>query len=71
MITTSVLWSITTPLDKLWVVEYGVFQWLFYTNIIMAIATCVYAFMYHRNSFRDITEFKNIKKISIVTLLAW
>jgi len=70
MIATSVLWSITTPLDKLWVVEYGVFQWMFYTNIIMTLVTCIYVFMYHKESFRDITKIKNIKKISILTFLA-
>jgi len=71
MLATSVLWSVTTPLDKLGVMEYGVFLWMFYTNIIMTLVTCIYALKYHKNSFSDITQLTNIKKISILTMLAW
>lgn len=71
MIITSILWSLTASLDKLWVTQYWVFLWLLYTNIVMLILALVYAYFFHRYSFREISNFKNIKKISLVTGLAW
>jgi len=71
MIITSLLWSLTTPLDKLWIVEYWVFQWMLYTNIVMCIMITLYALVYKRDSFSDIQKINNIKKISILTALAW
>jgi uncharacterized membrane protein len=69
MIITSLLWSLTTPLDKLWIVEYWVFQWMLYSNILMALMTTVYALIYKKESFSHIREMKNIKKISLLTLI--
>lgn len=71
MIITSILWSLTTPLDKLWIVEYWVFNWMFYSNIAMSIIITIYALLYKKESFADITKLKNIKKIGILTTIAW
>lgn len=71
MIITSLLWSLTTPLDKLWIIEYWVFNWMFYSNITMSLIITFYALMYKKKSFSDITKLKNIKKIGILTTIAW
>ena len=71
MLITSLLWSLTTPLDKLWIVEYWVFQWMLYSNLLMCIMTTLYALQYKRESFTHIREVKSIKKISLLTLIWW
>jgi len=71
MIITSILWSLTASLDKLWIVEYWVLLWLLYTNIVMFFLAIIYAYFYHRYSFQEIIKIQNIKKISFITTLTW
>jgi len=71
MIVTALIWSITTPLDKLGIVEYGVLQWMFMLNIMIAILMTFYTLLFHRKSFTELANIKALKKVSLLTILWW
>ena len=71
MLLTAIIWSITTPFDKLWVVQYGVLQWMFMLNISIALCMTLYTYVFAKKSFWELTNMKVLKKISLLTILGW
>jgi drug/metabolite transporter (DMT)-like permease len=72
MLITALIWSITGPLDKLWIVEYWVFLWMLYINSMIALLMALYFIIFRRSSFTDMWSIGSLKKISIMTILwAW
>lgn len=69
MLFTALIWSITTPLDKIGIVEYGVLQWMFMLNITIALLMTIYTYTFSRKSFKELSNIKAIKKISLLTIL--
>jgi len=49
MLFTAVVWSISSPIDKLWVVELWAFAWMFYTNILVSICIGLYMIIIRRS----------------------
>lgn len=72
MLLTAIIWSITGPLDKLWIMQYGVFLWMLYLNILIALLMFLYFVCLRRKTFSHLQDIHSLKKISIMTLLgAW
>lgn len=72
MFLTAVLWSITGPLDKLWVLETWVIWWMFFTNILISIFIFLYIFFIRKSfPFKTIIQSKHYKKIWAITLIGW
>ncbi len=71
MLITALIWSITTPLDKLWILEYGVLQWICMLNISIGILMSLYSLFFSKKSFKKICNKQSIKKISLLTLIWW
>ena len=63
MLLTAILWSITTPLDKLGILEYGVLTWMLYQSIAMCIFIGIYFWIFHRKKLSSISNPLAIKKI--------
>lgn len=72
MLLTALLWSITSPLDKIGVVELWALQWMFISNIGIIIVLGVYMILKWKSfSFHEITHVKALKKIWVLTILGW
>lgn len=71
MLVTAIIWSVTIPLDKLWIVEYWVFQWMFMLNIAIAVLMTFYTYIFSKRSFHELSNIKALKKISLLTVLWW
>ena len=70
MFVTAVLWSISSPLDKIWVLEVWALTWMLYTNILVSIFLFLYIIVFKRDiKISHIWQKKHIKKISAITLL--
>jgi len=70
MILASIIWSITAPIDKLWIQAIGVIPWLFYFNICISAFIFLYIISFRRNiDLKYISSIKNIRNISITALL--
>ena len=70
MFFTAILWSISSPLDKLWVLEVWVLSWMLYTNILVSIFLFLYIIVFKRDiKLSHICKKKHIKKISAITIL--
>lgn len=67
MLFTAFIWSITWPLDKLWIVEYGAFLWMLYINTAVVICMTLYFSLFRRKTFNILKDPSAIKKISIMT----
>ncbi len=70
MLLTTVIWSITAPIDKLWVTQIGTLHWLLYLNLICSLMLAGY-FVFSGKTLQlsQLTELKHIKKVWAVTLL--
>ena len=70
MLATAFIWSLTAPLDKLWVTELGTFHWLLYLNIFSVLFLLLYMwFMQKRINFAEVYSVKNIQKIWTIALI--
>lgn len=69
MLITAAIWSLTAPIDKLGILHYGVFLWMLYLNISIALFMTIYSLIYKRKSFKNIYSIPAFKKISLMTLL--
>jgi len=72
MFITAILWSITAPLDKLWVLETSAITWMLLTNILVSMFIWLYIICV-RKSFPIKTVFQkeNMKRVWAVTLIGW
>jgi uncharacterized membrane protein len=71
MILTSIIWSITAPIDKLWIQAMWVIPWLLYFNIAISLCIFLYILLYKKNiQLTEITSPSNLKKISITGFLS-
>lgn len=71
MIVTSIIWSITAPIDKLWIQAMGIIPWLLYFNITISILIYLYIVVFkNTHSFKNLWSFSNVKKITLTWLLA-
>jgi len=72
MVFTTILWSITAPLDKLWIENTGVLWWMFLTNLCITFFIASYMICIKKNfSLEKITNKKSIKKSLSITVLGW
>ena len=72
MLITAILWSITSPLDKLWVIQLWPLQWMFLTNAYITVIMMVYIGIKRKPfSLKKMTQIHVIKKIWIITILWW
>ena len=72
MLITSILWSLSSPLDKIGVLHLWALTWMFYTNILISIFIGIYIFLFQKNiSVKNIFHKKHIKKISAITFIGW
>lgn len=72
MFLTALLWSISAPLDKLWVLQVGAIEWMFLTNAL--ISFLFFFLMLFLKKSLDVRPFfskKYFKKISAITVLGW
>ena len=69
MILTTLIWSITTPIDKLGILEHGVFLWMLYLNVSIALIMAIYSIIRKPQSFSQIAHIPALKKITIMTAL--
>jgi len=72
MLVTALLWSITAPIDKIWVLKIWAINWMFTTNIWVAIALIIYMLIRKKKfSIKQMTEINAIKKVWTITLIWW
>lgn len=72
MLVTTVIWSITAPIDKLWVEAIGTIHWLFYLNLVCTIMLGMYFLISGKHlELSKLREFTHIKKVVLVTTLLW
>ncbi len=70
MLITALLWSITAPLDKLWVVELWALNWMFYSNAVIALMLAAYMYLNKKAfSIREIIKPSALKKVWVITVL--
>ena len=70
MIVTALIWSITSPIDKIWVVELGALNWMFLTNACITIILAIYMFLMKKGfSLKQMTQTHAIKKVWAITVL--
>lgn len=70
MLFTALIWSLSSPLDKIWVLEMWALAWMLYTNIIVSIFIYLYVYFLRKDIvIKNIFQTKNIKKISTITVL--
>lgn len=70
MLITTFIWSITAPIDKLWIESLWVMYWLFLLNF----SVSIFLFLYMRGTKKTISlsqmySQKHLKKVSILALL--
>ena len=72
MFLTAILWSISSPLDKIWVLETWAFTWMLCTNILVSIFIWLYI-IFVRKSFpiKTIFELEHAKRVGAITLIWW
>ncbi len=72
MLLTSLLWSISAPLDKLGIIEIGIIPWIMISNILICIILAtVLLFLGKQKSFFVSIEKQHIKKITLYALVTW
>jgi len=72
MLITALLWSITSPIDKLWVLEIWALWWMFYHNLGVTIILGLYMILRKKQfSLKKMSSKNAIKKISIISVLGW
>ncbi len=72
MLVTTVLWSLTAPIDKLWVQWLGIFHWLLYLNIATALFILVYvSLIWKKVDIKKVYSKKNLKKICTLAFVMW
>ena len=72
MFITTIIWALTTPIDKLWVEAIWVFHWLLYLNIFAAIFLWIYIFLFKKNiKISWIFQRSNVIKVWAIALLLW
>jgi len=70
MILTAFIMAITGPLDKLGILEFGTFPWMFLTNICIVIFISGYMFLTGKSFHtQKVGSIKNIAKAFVITLL--
>lgn len=70
MLITAIIWSITSPLDKLWVVDLWALQWMFLSNAWITIVLIAYMAIKKKPfSLKKMTEGHVLKKVWIITLI--
>lgn len=70
MVVTAFLWSLTAPIDKLWVEALGTLHWLLYLNIFITFFLVVYMLMTKKKiQLWEIFSQKNIKKVWVVAFV--
>lgn len=70
MLITAFIWSLTAPIDKLWVEALGTLHWLLYVNIITAILLYFYMLIVGKKpQFKKIYSQENIKKVWAIALV--
>jgi drug/metabolite transporter (DMT)-like permease len=72
MLITAIIWSITAPLDKLWVVELWALNWMFFTNALITVLLAGYMLIRKKSfSFSEMTQIHALKKVWVITILGW
>lgn len=72
MVITALIWSITWPLDKLWVLWSSVISWMFLSNIWVCTLIWLYIFLFRKKTdLSPMMQTAWIKKIATVSLLWW
>lgn len=70
MLLTALLWSITGPLDKLWVLEMWALQWMFYTNMLASVFLGLYMYFVRKTfPIKTILQVQHLKKVWVITIL--
>lgn len=72
MLITTLIWSITAPIDKLWVQNLWIIHWLFYVNLWVTILLFSYMYLSNKSlNLQNIFSAQNTRKIGQVTLVLW
>ena len=72
MLLTALLWSVTSPLDKLWVVELWALEWMFLSNLGITLTLGIYMLVRKKHfSLQEMTQSSALKKVWVITLLWW
>ena len=72
MLVTSVLWSISGPLDKIWIQSVGAISWMVFSNAMILLLTTIYI-CYAKKDFwlRNMKSLKYTAKILSLTCVGW
>lgn len=72
MLLTTLVWSLTTPIDKLGVEALWVFHWLLYLNIFAAVFLFFYILFFKKDiKLSWSISLKNMKKVWAIALFLW
>ena len=72
MLVTALLWSITAPLDKLWVIEIWALQWMFFSNAGILFVLIIYMIFKKKHVLlSEMTSLSVLKKVWVITVLWW
>jgi uncharacterized membrane protein len=72
MLITALLWSISAPFDKLWVLQVWAIWWMLLTNALISIVfIAIMLFMKKSMNPKHMLTKKNIKKISALSIIGW
>jgi len=72
MLVTAILWSVSSPLDKLWVLQVGAIWWMLLTNaVISLIFVGIMLVMWKSMNPKSMLTKKNILKIGALSILTW
>lgn len=70
MFLTAFLWSISSPLDKIWVLELWALNWMFLSNASISIVLSLFLLFTKKSlPFREILGKKHIKKLLTISLV--
>ncbi len=70
MLVTAVLWSVSAPLDKLWVLQVGAIGWMLLTNAVISIVFVgIMLVLWKSMNPRFMFQSKNLKKIGALSIL--